>query len=490
MALEDILHPLLARYAAAPQWVRGGIGALYGALPKSLRHGRAFAEYCAQAAARLPVDALAREVDRRLSATLEQALRHVPAYARHRSLLDRSLAPRELLAQIPPSTKADLKRDLESHVSANMPPSRRLEMFTGGSTAEPMRFFAHKHVTRPKETAYYVDLDGRAGWRQGDLILNLRGRSVRGAGRAGAAPWAFDPIRRHLILSSDHLEARFMAGYVQTLREWKPKIIQAYPSALYPLAVWLARHPAPDVTQAVRGIVLSSESAYDFQLRAFRRVFDGPVIRGYGHTERVLLAATMPDDDRYFFWPLYGHLELLDGAGRSITEPGVAGEIVGTSFDSMVMPFVRYRTGDIGAWSASAGHPLLPGFPVLEYIDGRQQEFVVCRDERLVTVTTLGAAHFSDLAEVDAIQYEQYVPGQLILKVVSSAGLAPAQEQAIATAVRAKTQGGCEVRVERVDRIERTARGKLQMLVQHLDLSGFLGAAHIDRNDVHGAAGG
>lgn len=481
MALEDVLHPLLARYAASPQWVRTCIGAVYGALPVGLRHGSAFKEFCEDAAGRPPPNVVARKIDQRLACTLNEALSHVPAYASYRPLLAEGLPPRELLARLPLTAKADIKRDISAYVSARWPQSQRLEMFTGGSTAEPMRFYAHKHVTRPKEAAYYVDLDSRAGWRRNDVIFNLRGRTVRGAGRDGAAPWSFDPIRRHLMLSSDHLEARFMPGYVQTLREWKPSIIQAFPSALYPLASWLAHHPAPDVTQPIRGIVLSSESTYGFQLEAFRRVFECPVVIGYGHTERVLLAATMPDDDRYFFWPLYGYLELVDAGGLPVVEPGVVGEIVGTSFDSLVMPFVRYRTGDLGAWSAKGEHPALPGFPVLEQIEGRQQEFVVCKDQRLVTVTTLGAAHFSDLASVDSIQFEQHRAGYLTLKVVSSTELAPAQREAIAAAVRAKTQGGCEVDVVRVEHIERTGRGKLQMLVQHLDLSGFLGASHIDR---------
>jgi phenylacetate-CoA ligase len=203
------------------------------------------------------------------------------------------------------------------------------------------------------------------------------------------------------------------------------------------------------------------------------------VLRGYGHTERVLLAATMPDDDRYFFWPLYGHLELVDPAGEAITEPGVLGEIVGTSFDNSVMPFIRYRTGDFGAWSASP-HPELPGYPVLERIEGRLQEFVVCNDERLISVCTLGAAHFSQLAEVEAIQYEQCKPGHLVLKIVSRKDLAADTVRKVSQAVADKTQGGCEVAISRVPSIVRTGRGKQQMLIQHLDISGYLGAASIN----------
>jgi phenylacetate-CoA ligase len=48
---------------------------------------------------------------------------------------------------------------------------------------------------------------------------------------------------------------------------------------------------------------------------------------------------------------------------------------------------------------------------------------------------------------------------------------------AIARAVEEKTQGGCTVRVEQVDAIPVTERGKQRLLMQHLDISDYLGAS-------------
>lgn len=475
MALEDRLHPLLSGYVASPQWVKSTLGRLYAAVPKRIRYGRQFPRFQSEVRRCYHIDGLDEAVDAKLMATLRKALTNVPAYAEYRDLLERGLSARSLLARLPLTSKLDIKADPRRYVSTRHGAGDMLEMFTGGSTANPMRFFAHKHVTRPKESAYFEDLDARAGLRPDDVILNLRGRTVPGAGEPGRRLWMFEPIKRHLILSSDHMESRFMPEYVDALREWKPTFVHAYPSALYPLARWLETHPDPDITERIHGIELTSENTYSHQLELFKRVFRCPVIRGYGHTERVLLAATMPDDERYFFWPLYGHIELVDEQGRAITEPGVLGEIVGTSFDNSVMPFVRYRTGDLGAWGVHP-HPGLPGFPVLERIEGRLQDFVVCRDRRLISVTTLGAAHFAYLAEVETIQYEQSDPGCLVLKVVCNRDLDERQRTTIRHAVHQKTQGGCEVDVVRVPRLAHTARGKVPMLIQHLDISHFLGS--------------
>jgi len=188
------------------------------------------------------------------------------------------------------------------------------------------------------------------------------------------------------------------------------------------------------------------------------------------------MGATMPDDDRYFFWPQYGHLELVDAQDRPITQPGKLGFLVGTSFDNKVMPFVRYRTGDLAVLS-EGGHPMLRGFPAVERIAGRLQEFIVCRDDRLVSITTLGVAHFPELADADAIQYEQEQPGRVFLKLVADKPIATAHLARIAAAVEEKTQGGCDVTVLQVESIPRTPRGKARMLVQHLDIRRYFGAA-------------
>lgn len=475
IALEDWLHPLLRRYLAAPRWVRAAAGGAYARLPRRLRLGAAYESFRQVIEATRDAERAEAYAAAKLEETLAWAIETVPAYARYRPLLARARDPRELLAALPITGKLDIKRDFARHVSGAMPASAALPTFTGGSTSTPMRFHLQKHVTRPKEEAFMREFRARLGAGEGDLVLALRGRTIRGAGE-GRAPWSYEPIRRHLMLSCDHLEARYMPEIVRVLERHRPAFIEAFPSALYPLASWLERHPRPAFARGVRGVMLFSENVYGFQMEKFRRVFGCPVLAHYGHSERVLMAGTMPDDERYFFWPQYGWLELVDARGRAITEAGKLGYVVGTSFDNRVMPFVRYRTGDLGML-AQGGHPRLPGHRAVERIAGRLQEFVVSRDGRLTSITTLGTAHFPELSALDAIQYEQERPGHLTLKVAAGAPLDPREARRIGAAVEEKLQGGCTVAVEQVPRIERTPRGKARMLVQRLDLRRRLDAS-------------
>jgi phenylacetate-CoA ligase len=475
MSLEDKLHPFLASYIGWPQWMKSALGGAYSLLPLSLRRGPEYARFV-EVLQDTSLRFTRKYAQSCLTETLRWTLETVPAYDDYRSLAGELAAgPEKVLAQLPLISKNDIKADLSRYLSAAMSESARHKTFTGGSTANPMMFYLQKGVSRSKEYAFMENFHARVGMTNQHSVLTLRGRTVPTA-MAGKQQrlWMFEPIKKQLILSSDHLEPSYMPQYEEALRGFCPPYIQAFPSALYPLAKWLADHPLPEFTQGVRGIMLFSENVYDFQMRLFRQVFDCPVMKHYGHSERGLMAATLPDDERYHFWPQYGHFELVDGRGQTITQAGELGEIVGTSFDNRVMPFVRYRTGDMAMLSASPS--AIPGYPVVERIEGRLQEFIVTRDRRLISICTLGAAHFDELAAVDAIQYEQHEPGQFVLKVVSANRITDAIRQSIAAAVEEKTQHGCTAKVVQVETIPRTSRGKHQMLLQHLDLSGYLAA--------------
>lgn len=482
MPIEDLIHPFLKHYTAAPQWVKSTLGGAYARIPAGLRYGTKYAEFMAEIERSTDAPWLRQRADEKLMATLRWAAATVPASSALAVASKRDRSPDELLAEFPLLPKEDIKADTSRYISRAMGAKTHLLTHTGGSTSVPMKLYLEKYVSRSKDFAYNGTFDTIAGIRTGDTILALRGRTVPGADKPGGPIWMFDPIKSYLHLSSDHLEAEHMPRYVEAARQWKPTFVHAFPSALVPLAKWLQANPAPDITERIRCVQLFSENIYDYQVELIREVFGCPVLLDYGHSERAVKAISTPSDPRYFFWPLYGKVELIDFDGRPITQPGVLGEIVGTGFDNKVMPLIRYRTGDLAMWS-STPNQVRPGFPVVDRIEGRLQEFLVCSDHRLVSICTIGAAHFEELASADRMQFEQTAPGRAVLKVLSENDLSSRAKEALAAGIRAKTQGGLEIEVVRVDEIARTVSGKHKLLVQKLDLSNYLGAAHLDTEE-------
>jgi phenylacetate-CoA ligase len=398
----------------------------------------------------------------------------VPAYAGLRDALQPDRPAREWLAGFPLLPKDQIKSNPDHYLSREMGPETHLLTHTGGSMSVPMRLYLHKYVSRSKDFAYNGAFDRVAGIGSHDIILAMRGRNVPGSEKPGGPIWLIDPIKRYLQVSSNHLQPQHMPVYLEAMRHHKPSFIHAYPSALEPLARWLEAHPEPEITRRIRCVQLFSESIYDYQLDLIERVFACPVILDYGHSERAVKAISMPGDRRYFFWPLYGHVELVDLDGNPITQPGVMGEIVATSFDNKVMPLIRYRTGDMAMWSTRP-NTLRPGFAVVDRIEGRLQEFLVTGDRRLVSIASVCGAHFEVLVNADCMQFEQTEPGRAQLKIVSPHVLSPEVMGSISQGMLDKTGGGLTVEPVQVERIARTVSGKHMVLVQRLNIASLAG---------------
>lgn len=471
--MDDHLHRLLGLYMKAPQWVKSTVGYAYSNVPPRIRFGKPYSIF-GSAFTRAPKEA---ELQQCLAQTLMTAVDRVPAY-KHFAKLAPLIAsnPREALAHFPIIDKTDIKKDLSHFVAEGASPKQMMPTFTGGSTSVPMKFYLEKGMTRAKEWAAFDALSKMVDVDDGkSLILALRGRST------GPQLWMHEPVKRHLIVSCDHIVPENMPTYVSILAKWRPKYIHAYASALHPLLLWLAENGQLGVLSQVRGVLLTSESIQPTHLAAFKKYLACPVVAHYGHSERVLFAHT-DASGCYHFWPRYGHLELIDEQGRRITQPGQVGELVGTSYDNQVMPFIRYRTGDMGYLA----HPIegtLSETLVLSSIEGRKQEFVVTHDKRLISITTLGAAHFEPLERCLRIQFEQSAPGHVVLHAVPGpSGLSDHDIRQIQAAVFEKTQGGCQIEVRPVNQIELTRIGKQRLLIQHLDLTPYLGASYLHQH--------
>ena len=470
--LEDKLHVLVQAYLSSPQWVKSTVGRLYSVIPERVRYGSRYGSFAEQARIRDPSSV--RQLQRqKLRETLDVATRFVPAYQSYRHRFEAAEDIEAFLRLLPLTDKRTLRRDRQAYVTTSERKQAALVMRTGGSLAVPLEFFVEKGHSRPREAAFMQAMRESLGDDGSGLTFALRGRNVRGLDPVAGRWVMVEPIKRLVMASTDHLKPEYMPLYAGSLRRWRPRRIEAFPSAIYPVAKWLHENPQDDAVSSVKFVYLFSENVYDYQRRLLEAVFRCPVINHYGASERVLFAHSQPNDPRMHFWPQYGYLELLDDRGAPVTAPGALAQIVGTSFDNSVMPFIRYRTDDYAVVADSADQPDR-GFDVVERIEGRLQEFVVTDDGRLISVCTLGSAHFSEFGRIDDLQYFQESRGELVIRLVAGTKLTEDYCRELAGALREKLQNSCRVTVVQVPSIERTSSGKKIMIEQRLNISRYL----------------
>jgi len=148
--------------------------------------------------------------------------------------------------------------------------------------------------------------------------------------------------------------------------------------------------------------------------------------------------------------------------------PGEEGEVFVTGLVNRAMPLIRYRLGDVlvkKAGVCSCGRTL----PLLDRIDGRQNDLVVSQRGGLVSPAALDTA----LCHVRAVQQLKLIQkdvGRFEAQVIPFDGFDDAlcRDEVRETVMRITGDDTCELTIVVTDKMERTAGGKLQSVVSEL----------------------
>ncbi|WP_139215164.1 phenylacetate--CoA ligase family protein [Oceanisphaera psychrotolerans] len=395
----------------------------------------------------------------------------MPAYG---ALYDKNgFNPNELksfsdVRQLPVIDKPFVKKHYSDLVDVSLA-DRSVVRYTGGSTGTPMKFLLDKEKIF-FEKAFFYYIWKKHGYEIGDKCLFVKGENIKGSsGRLAVR----DGIYNYLKLDSNYLnESSNLPDYDRAIKKFKPRKVFGYPSAIYQLALLYSRScvkpPEFDL------IMLASENTYPDQIAFIKSIFScDSVFFHYGHSEYAVLATKYHDNDCLGFNPFYGHAEIIKPDGQ-LAEAGESGEIIATSY-SKSMPLIRYRTNDFAVVSGYQSNDYMRSYLAVDKIEGRLQEYIVTEDQRLVSICTMGAAHFEELGPVLDSQYFQDEPGRLVFKVCCPEDeYTSTLEKNIKRAIERKLENKVKVYVKNVPDIRRTSTGKKIMIEQKLDINQYL----------------
>lgn len=376
------------------------------------------------------------------------------------------------IVNIPTTDKQFVKAAADSILNAKFPKNKLTYRYTGGSTGSPMKFALEQRQIY-EEKAYFYYIWEKYGYRIGDKCVMLKGDKLANAN--GRCLHKVDGIFNYLKLDSDYLVSEgHIDTYDQAIRKFGANFLFGFPSSIYLLAsLYVRTGRKPPVFDT---IFLASENTYPDQIDFIKNVFSAKdVFYHYGHSEYATLAFKYRENDQLGFVPFYGIAELLDEKGKVITESGKLGEVTVTGF-SHAQPFIRYKTNDYAVSSDFISTDYMKNYSSVERIEGRMQEFIVTKDKRLVSICTMGAAHFDDMNSLVDTQYEQSEEGRIIFSVVTSdhKELSNNLVKLLKGRIEDKLEGTVDVEIKQVDGINRTGLGKKSMIRQSLNIKEYM----------------
>ncbi|MBN1461985.1 MAG: phenylacetate--CoA ligase family protein [Armatimonadetes bacterium] len=407
--------------------------------------------------------------DRKIVTVVRDAAAHIPFY---RELYARSGVDIDAfsgvadLSRLPAISKEDLLKAGEAIVRPGVSALRVCHHTTGGSTGTIATLVSPRGMSDWESGCIYA-LWKRVGVRKGERMAVLRGALLE-EGRQRSRVEGGGSL---LTISTYHLRDEGIDEIVRLLDDFSPDWLHVYPSAGALLANILGR-TGRRLSCQPRGILCGSEILFDWQITLFERVFGGKVYSHYGHGEMALLGGWCEGRRAFHFLPNHGYLEILDDHQHPITEPGVAGEITGTGFFNDVMPLIRYRTADYGAWDIPGPCAVCGRFHQrLASIDGRIQEYLILADGTRFPVTNINALHGTFFSLIYRYQFLQDGPGKATLRFVPAIQMTENRLAQIRLAFAYLAELGLEIDLSPVSDIALSRRGKQRIVVSSENLA-------------------
>jgi phenylacetate-CoA ligase len=368
----------------------------------------------------------------------------------------------EDLSRLPFLTKEIVKKEKTALVSRAFDPAELDLSYTGGTTGT--------------QTSFYVDHDcavARMGRQWGMFELFGYRPGMRRALVWGVHEDLPDPDRRNTLkqwfrryassqeaLDCTVMRADEMRKYHARLMRFRPQVMYGYPSALTELGRFIEDERLEPIR--VGTIVTTAERLSDANRSEMRRLFGGEVFTLYGTREYGCIGFECARHAGYHIDTGSVALEIVND-GRA-ARPGDAGEIVITDLLNYGMPFVRSRTGDMGALSpepCACGSAL----PLLRSLDGRMSDVVYRPDGSLVPGLMITDV-FHELPSIRYLQFVQDRMDELEVRLVVVGEFPEAMHAQVVREVRDIIGQEIAVRIRLVDEIERNPRsGKIQEVV-------------------------
>jgi phenylacetate-CoA ligase len=458
-------------YDFAPAPLQDAMVSAFSARLERQRYGGRFAEFKELLAESQWWDAQKMRAwqDERLRAIVRHAHDNVPYY---RELFERhGVRPDQFrgledLHRIPVLTRETIKSRIEDLKSRHPDDRKPLEGHTSGTTGSPLTVFYGRDMV----TLNYAALDRQYLWTgtrlasDGDRVAVVRGNVIVPLTQARPPFWRYNRNLNQILMSSFHLKPDNLPSYFEALREFKPKVIDGYPSSLYVLAkVLLNRGERLPLTAAVT----SSETLYDFQRETIEQAFECRVFDYYGAAERVVFAVECDHHQGLHVCEEYGVTEFV-GDGDVPLPAGEEGLMVGTSLHNTAMPMIRYRTTDrtgFKAQACSCGRPL----PLLADVTTKAEDLLRLRDGRLIPPSVL-THPFKPLDSIEASQLVQTDLDRLLVRLIPRPEYSEKHGHQLIHDLKSRLGQDMRIDIELVDSMPRTARGKFKWVTSQVDL--------------------
>ncbi len=408
-----------------------------------------------------PLPRLKELQNARLKDLVKHAYENVPYYRRaflERGLTDKSVQDVSDLSKLPILTKNDIRQNFPDMLAKDFKKWKPILNSTGGSTGEPLKYYITKDTASISWAGNYRGW-GWAGYRIGDKRISFGGSSLV----PDKPPSTFDIIRRklerNLPLSAVSTDAARYAGYIETIKKYRPRFIYGYPSSLYLFAEYCKDAGEKDVK--FDAVLSTAEVLLPKYRAAVQDQFRCEVFDEYGSYDGGAQALECERHQGLHISIEKVVLEIADENGQRVAS-GKPGRVIVTDLSNYAMPFIRYEVGDLGILEDEPC-PCGRGLPLLKSLEGRTTDII--RLSNGISLAGPAVTLMFKNCPVKQYQLVQVAKDELLVKIVKDTGYSEDDTKYVMKLLSTHAGSGIKINLEFSDHIAPEGNKKYRFIV-------------------------
>ena len=404
---------------------------------------------------KMSIDQKQNYIFKRMYKLVEYAINNIDFYKDFYAQKNFSIAQLrnfEDIKRIPIICKEDLaKYPLEYRSAKNV---EKYIQNTGGSSGQTLSFYVQPEQFGC-EWAHIHTMWKELGFRPSDLRLLMVGRNNVKDG----VEYEF---ARHTLSLDIYQPFRDTASKLKQIIQKHPVLyLHGYPSVMSDFALYCQQDPKllALLKGKLRGAFLNSEYPYSKYRETIEHTFNIKTQSFYGHTERCVMAYEKHKHFRYIPFQTYGYAEAIK------REDGHY-DLIGTSYNNLASPLIRYNTKDI-IDNPSFNDGIMSEFDIIE---GRSGQYIIDKNGQRISLTALVMGRHHTLFDLcKHIQIGQLSHGTAIVFYEPHYGVQIDNVELMFDA----SNVDIDFKFEKVNSPLRTSSGKVNLLVLPSLIDGY-----------------
>lgn len=393
--------------------------------------------------------------NQKLRKIIHHCYKNVPYYTdlfNSLSLKPEDIKTKDDLKKLPFLDKYIVKANFDKLIAKNKFKFLCYETCTSGTTGTPGKIMWDKNSLNYEyaTVARYYQQAGNKNVKR----ITLRGNLIKPINEETPPFWEFNKGNNELIMSSYHFTQKNSQLYLEKIQEFRPDVLNAYPSTAFLLAKYLR-----DSNQELplKTVFTSSETLSDNQRKIIEDTFQCPIFDWYGQVERVA-AIGQCIKGSYHIQEDYSIVEFLE------TDSGL--EIVGTHLHNYIMPLIRYKTTD----TVELGNNKCPcgcNFRNIGKICGKNSSYYHILTNAGIKITSFGYIPMG-VNNIIETQFIQEKISELIINVTTNGNFCEKDKEQLIKNTLERTSSDMNVIVNEVSEIPRGPNGKFVSVINKL----------------------